>query len=100
MVGGTIVDFFACARMFDLRLSFNARCALHCLGMASLAWHRSIVTAPALNCRTCAVAAPRAAQVSRISRESINALKAHFADEMTKDDWRLVVKLKKTFQIA
>lgn len=28
--------------------------------------------------------------VSRISRESINALKAHFADEMGKDDWRLV----------
>jgi hypothetical protein len=28
--------------------------------------------------------------VSRISRESINALKAHFTDEMSKDDWRLV----------
>lgn len=28
--------------------------------------------------------------VSKISRESINALKAHFADHMTKDDWRLV----------
>lgn len=28
--------------------------------------------------------------VSKISRESINALKSHFADEMTKDDWRLV----------
>jgi translation initiation factor 5B len=28
--------------------------------------------------------------VSKITRESINALKAHFADEMTKDDWRLV----------
>ena len=28
--------------------------------------------------------------VSKISRESINALKAHFADEMSKDDWRLV----------
>lgn len=28
--------------------------------------------------------------VSRITRESINALKSHFADEMTKDDWRLV----------
>lgn len=28
--------------------------------------------------------------VSKISRESINALKAHFADQMTKDDWRLV----------
>lgn len=37
--------------------------------------------------------------VSRISRESINALKSHFADEMTKDDWRLVVKLKKVFGI-
>jgi hypothetical protein len=28
--------------------------------------------------------------VSKISRESINALKSHFQDEMTKDDWRLV----------
>lgn len=28
--------------------------------------------------------------VSKISRESINALKAHFADEMGKEDWRLV----------
>ena len=28
--------------------------------------------------------------MSKISRESINALKSHFADEMTKDDWRLV----------
>lgn len=30
------------------------------------------------------------ALVSKISRESINALKAHFADQMSKDDWRLV----------
>lgn len=28
--------------------------------------------------------------MSKITRESINALKSHFADEMTKDDWRLV----------
>lgn len=37
--------------------------------------------------------------VSRITRESINSLKEFFADEMTKDDWRLVIKLKKTFKI-
>lgn len=37
--------------------------------------------------------------VSRITRESIDALKLHFKDEMTKDDWRLVVKLKSVFQI-
>ena len=42
---------------------------------------------------------PSSAQVSRISRESINALKECFADEMTKDDWRLVLKLKKTFSV-
>ena len=42
---------------------------------------------------------PYPPKVSRISRESINALKACFADEMTKDDWRLVIKLKKTFRI-
>ena len=28
--------------------------------------------------------------VSKISRESINALKSHFQDDMNKDDWRLV----------
>ncbi|KAI8476355.1 MAG: P-loop containing nucleoside triphosphate hydrolase protein [Monoraphidium minutum] len=37
--------------------------------------------------------------VSRISRESINALKSHFADDMTKEDWRLIIKLKKVFQV-
>ena len=37
--------------------------------------------------------------VSRISRKSINVLKAMFRDDLSKDDWRLVVKLKKTFKI-
>lgn len=37
--------------------------------------------------------------VSKISRKSIELLKKHFMDDMTRDDWRLVVKLKKTFQI-
>lgn len=37
--------------------------------------------------------------VSRITRESINALKAKFRDEMTRLDWELVIKLKKTFKI-
>jgi translation initiation factor 5B len=37
--------------------------------------------------------------VSRLSRESINALKAHFRDQMTRLDWELVIKLKKTFKI-
>jgi hypothetical protein len=37
--------------------------------------------------------------VSQISRESINALKEHFRDELSKDDWRLVVKLKHVFKI-
>lgn len=36
---------------------------------------------------------------SRISRESIDVLKAMFRDEMTKDDWKLVIRLKKTFNI-
>jgi translation initiation factor 5B len=40
------------------------------------------------------------ALISRISRESIDALKSHFAEEMTKDDWRLVIKLKKMFGIV
>jgi len=38
-------------------------------------------------------------QVSRITRESINALKACAADEMTRDDWRLVIRLRKLFGV-
>ena len=37
--------------------------------------------------------------VSRISRKSINLLKEHFKQDMSKDDWRLVVKLKGVFRI-
>ncbi|GAB5037127.1 translation initiation factor aif-2 [Nannochloropsis oceanica] len=37
---------------------------------------------------------------SRISRESIDALKSHFKDELTNDDWRLVIDLKKVFGIV
>ena len=37
--------------------------------------------------------------VSRISRKSINLLKEHFAEDMSKDEWRLVIKLKKVFNI-
>jgi len=37
--------------------------------------------------------------VTRISREGIDALKEWFRDEMTKEDWNLCVKLKRTFQI-
>ena len=37
--------------------------------------------------------------VSRISRKSIDLLKEHFKDDMGRDDWRLIVKLKKTFNI-
>jgi translation initiation factor 5B len=39
------------------------------------------------------------ALISKISRESIDILKAMFRDEMTKDDWRLVIRLKKMFNI-
>ena len=37
--------------------------------------------------------------VSRISRKSIDLLKEHFRDDLSKDDWRLVVKLKSIFEI-
>ena len=37
--------------------------------------------------------------VSRISRESIDMLKEYYRDELGKDDWMLVVKLKKIFDI-
>lgn len=36
---------------------------------------------------------------SRITRESIDALKQYFRDEMDKDGWRLVLKLKSVFKI-
>ncbi|XP_038674103.1 eukaryotic translation initiation factor 5B isoform X2 [Scyliorhinus canicula] len=37
--------------------------------------------------------------VSKISRQSIDALKNWFRDEMQKSDWQLVMELKKTFEI-
>lgn len=37
--------------------------------------------------------------VFQISRESIDAVKDYFRDEMTKPDWALMVELKKLFQI-
>ncbi|KAG7315868.1 hypothetical protein KOW79_020734 [Hemibagrus wyckioides] len=37
--------------------------------------------------------------VSKITRQSIDALKNWFRDEMQKSDWQLIVELKKTFEI-
>ena len=37
--------------------------------------------------------------VSRLSRESIDQLKANFKEDLTEDDWRLVIKLKKVLDI-
>ena len=37
--------------------------------------------------------------LSACRRASINSLKEMFRDEMSKDDWRLVIALKKTFGI-
>jgi translation initiation factor 5B len=37
--------------------------------------------------------------VSKISRESIDAVKNYFRDDMQKSDWHLMVELKKTFKI-
>ncbi|KAJ0514576.1 putative translation protein, beta-barrel domain superfamily [Helianthus annuus] len=36
---------------------------------------------------------------SRISRSSINVLKANYWDELTNDDWNLVARLKHLFKI-
>ena len=36
---------------------------------------------------------------SKISRESIDALKEVLKDDMTTEDWKLVVKMKKVFGI-
>jgi len=38
--------------------------------------------------------------VSLVTRDSIDALKVHFRDEMTDTDWRTCIKLKKLFEIA
>ena len=38
--------------------------------------------------------------ISRLSRESIDALKDHFRDEMTKTDWLLVKEFKTVFRIV
>jgi hypothetical protein len=35
----------------------------------------------------------------QISRQSIDALKDWFRDEMQKSDWQLIVELKKVFEI-
>ncbi|XP_043202622.1 eukaryotic translation initiation factor 5B-like [Amphibalanus amphitrite] len=37
--------------------------------------------------------------VSRISRESIDACKNYFREDLTKPDWQLMIELKKVFQI-
>ena len=39
------------------------------------------------------------ALVSRVTRKSINVLKEMFREEMGKDDWKLVIRLKKMFNI-
>lgn len=36
----------------------------------------------------------------QISRDSIDAVKDWFRDEMSKTDWQLIVELKKLFQIT
>ncbi|XP_056287664.1 eukaryotic translation initiation factor 5B [Pseudoliparis swirei] len=37
--------------------------------------------------------------ISKITRSSIDALKNWFRDDMTKNDWQLIMELKKTFEI-
>ena len=37
--------------------------------------------------------------VSILTRDSIDSLKQYFKDELQKDDWKLVIQLKKTFNI-
>jgi translation initiation factor 5B len=37
---------------------------------------------------------------SLITRDTIDTLKEHFRDEMTKEDWQTVLKLKKIYGIA
>ena len=37
---------------------------------------------------------------SHISRKTIDTLKDHFREEVTKEDWALIVALKKTFNVV
>lgn len=37
--------------------------------------------------------------VSKISRESIDAVKSYFREDLQKSDWQLMIELKRTFQI-
>jgi translation initiation factor 5B len=37
--------------------------------------------------------------VSRITRESIDLLKQNFKDDLSESEWKLVVKLKRVFEI-
>jgi translation initiation factor 5B len=37
---------------------------------------------------------------SMISRKSIDTLKKHYRDEVTKDEWNLIVKLKPMFDVS
>ena len=37
--------------------------------------------------------------VSILTRDSIDSLKEFFKDELSKDDWKLVIQLKKMFGI-
>jgi translation initiation factor 5B len=37
--------------------------------------------------------------VSKITRQSIDAVKNYFREEMSKTDWQLIMELKKTFEI-
>lgn len=36
---------------------------------------------------------------STLTRDSIDALKQYFKDDLSKDDWKLVIQLKKMFSI-
>lgn len=38
--------------------------------------------------------------VSIISRRSIDCLKEHFKEEVAKDEWALIIELKKYFNVA
>jgi translation initiation factor 5B len=37
--------------------------------------------------------------ISRISRQSIDAVRSYFKEDLTKPDWKLMLKLKKKFDI-
>jgi len=57
------------------------------------------VIKPGLNIHPIGIRINSFFSVFQISRESIDAVKKYFKKDMSKDDWKLIIDLKKVFEI-